>query len=132
MLILNFKILQPYLITFASFAYWDLTKDSSASLEYNTLNHCINWFPLFYFIFENWQRDGKIWYIGKWNAAKMVIYFSNYMRQKLGVDILNYAEYIKMTVSEIRIEREDRILKISASILEYSNRSIKQKWKYLI
>lgn len=59
----------------------------------------------------------------------MFIYFSNYMRQKLGVDILNYAEYIKMTVSEIRIEREDRILKISASILDYSNRSIKQKWK---
>lgn len=47
-----------------------------------------------YFFFEIWQLDGKMWCIEKWNVAKMVTYFSSYMRLKLGADITNYAEYI--------------------------------------
>lgn len=90
---LNFKILQPFFSLLHDFFFLDLTKDSTVLLEDNTLNHCINWFLfLFFFKLSAWLK--KLWYIGKWNAARMAIYFSNYMIQKFGVEVLIYEEYM--------------------------------------
>lgn len=74
LLILNFKILQSFFYSLLhDFFYLDLTKDFTALLEDNTLNHCINWF--LFFLFLNWQRDGKtLMYWKMWQHLLFELY----------------------------------------------------------
>lgn len=59
MLMLNFKILQPFFIHFCmNYFYLNLRKDYTALLEDNTLNHCINWilFLVFFWKLAAWRK----------------------------------------------------------------------------
>lgn len=99
------------------FFYLDLTTDSTVLLEYYTLNHCINWFLLLFFFFktdsvtENFGiLENKM--LQKWSFTFQPIWDRSWE------STYSITQNIwEMTVSEIRIERENRILKISASIL---------------
>lgn len=112
----------------------DLIKNSTALPEDNTLNHCINWF-LFFFNFFFFQTDSvkeNFDILENEMLQKWSITFQTIWDRGLESTCSITQNIWGMTVIEIRIVREDRILKISASIVDYSNVSIIQKWKKLL
>lgn len=106
------KSCSHFLCNFACFFYLDLTKDSTALLDDNTLNYCINWFLfcLFFLKLTAWRKNFDVLE----NAAKFT--FRTIWDRSWESKYLFTKNIWLMTVSKIRI------LKISAIILNYSNK----------